>query len=213
MDFFANWETKDIVNTLIAWSALLVSLLTLAWQWWCKHPRYEIGTDPTSPNLIFKYQLTPENLNSETIKKLNLLADGLPSKSRALVYVQLFNYSEIPITITKAELEVDDKSAVLKSNHRVIGTNYFISMLKRGNKYGPYTIDMTKEQLKLPVILPPYGVEYGYILFYTNLTDDFTGTLKLFSPVKNKTIKVKIYTFENYLKENPNFTSKESRLK
>lgn len=72
---------------------------------------------------------------------------------------------------------------------------------------------MTKEQLKLPVILPPYGVEYGYILFYTNLTDDFTGTLKLFSPVKNKTIKVKIYTFENYLKENPNFTSKESRLK
>lgn len=25
MDFFANWETKDIVNTLIAWSALMVT--------------------------------------------------------------------------------------------------------------------------------------------------------------------------------------------
>lgn len=213
MEFFTNWENKDIINTLIAWSALLVSLLTFGWQWWCKHPRYCIGTDPSSPNLIFKYELNPENIKPETLQQLNLTDDGIPAKYRAIVYVHIFNYSEVPITITKAKLEVKEKSLVLNTNHRVIGTNYFVGMLKRGNKYGPYTINMNNEQLKLPIILPPYGVQYGYLIFPINLTEGFTGTLTLFSPVKNKKLKVKVLTFENFIKTNPDFTTKTMRLK
>lgn len=213
MEFFSNWENKDIVNTLIAWSALLVSLATFAWQWWCKHPRYYLETDSSSPNFIFKYDQNPKCLTPMYLQQLNLTDDGLPAKSRAIIYIQLFNSSGTPISITHAELIVKDKSIILKSNHRVIGTKYFIAMRQKDNKFGPYTIDMCKEQLKLPIILPPYGVQYGYILFPTNLTDDFNATLKLFSPVKNKKIKVKVSTFENYIKENPDFTSKERYLK
>ena len=212
MSFFYNWESKDIVNTLIAWSALLVSLATFAWQWWCKHPRYHLETDSSSPNFIFKYQQTPECLSPAHIQQLNLTDDGLPLTNRVIVYVQLFNSSETPISITKAELKVKDKNIILKSNHRVIGTKYFIAMRKIGNNYGPYTIDMCKEQLKLPIILPPYGVQYGYILFPTNLTDDFNGILELFSPVKNKKLKVKVHTFEKYIRENPKFISKSKQL-
>lgn len=215
MDIFSNWEVKDIVNTMISWSAFLVSLCTLAWQWRCKHPRYEIRTDSDSPNLVFKYQLKPENLPIEYINKLGLHDDGIPTRSRAIVYIQVLNHSETPITITNAELKVisKDNTITLKSNHRVIGTNYFIGMIKNNNKYGPYTIDMAKEQLNLPIILPPYGVKYGYLIFPTNLENDFIGTLTLFSPIKNQTLEVTVTAYDTFIKNNPNYIVKTKQLK
>ena len=58
MNFFGNWETKDLVSAMLSCLAVLVSFTTLIWQWWCKYPLYKISTNSASPNFVFEYNPT-----------------------------------------------------------------------------------------------------------------------------------------------------------
>lgn len=64
----------------------------------------------------------------------------------------------------------------------------------------PFTLNMTKEQLHLPIVLPPYSVKLGYILFPVTKAAPFSGILKLYSPIGTKKFKVQYNTLEQVLK-------------
>lgn len=191
-------DNYSTLNALAAWLSLFISICGLGWQYWCKYPRYKITVDENSLNFSFLYQLYPRCLTPEIIKHLNLTDDGILSPARTIIYVQLSNYSETPITITKAEIFDNKGKRIAKTNHRCIGGNYFVGMLQYNNKLNPYTIDLNQEQLMLPIIIPPYGVKYGYLLFPSLEAKNFTGTLKLFSPIGTETIPINVITFETY---------------
>lgn len=120
MDFFANWENKDLVSAMLSCLAVLVSFTTLIWQWRCKHPRYKISTHSASPNFIFEYNQRPAYLSKADFAMLNLQLDDLPTSARCVVFLQLANLSETAITITEAKPFIG--TVIL---HSPIGTKKF----------------------------------------------------------------------------------------
>ena len=204
MEFFSNWENKDLVSAMLSCLAVLVSFTTLIWQWRCKHPRYKISTHSASPNFIFEYNQRSAYLSKADIAMLNLQLDDLPTSARCVVFLQLANLSETAITITEATLIDDTTKKKFVSNYRIKGVNYLIG--KVGNE--PFTLDMEKEQLHLPIVLPPYGVKFGYILFIITEAKPFIGTVILHSPIGTKKFKVQCDTIENVLKTKKSYLPK-----
>ena len=186
------------ITALAAWSAVFISLGNFVWQWWRKYPKLKITFDDALPPLVFPYdqRLVLSN-ESETIEK-ELEDDGYGLSARCIIYVQLENHSETPITVTAATFVDDTTKKIFHSNFRITGVNYAVTP-----RLAPYTVDLTKLQLKLPVLVPPYEMKYGYLLFPVNFTNETTGTLTLHSSVGAKRFKIKIITAKNYYIDNP----------
>lgn len=194
---FESFLNNNLINTLASWSAVIISLGSLLWQWWRKRPRLKFFTDSSSPNVIFEYQPTPAVLTQEAIDYLQLSDDGIPAPARCLIFVQLENHSETSITISKATFYDHVSKQRFTTNHRVRGVKYFLGLVKDN----PFTLDQS-EQLPLPVIIPPYGVKYGYLIFPINAVHKTHGTLTLHSTCGDKHFPVYVDTFEDsYLKK------------
>lgn len=204
MEFFANWENKDLINAMLSCLAVVISFTTLIWQWWCKYPRYKISTNAASPNFVFEYNQHPQCLSETEISIMNLQLDEIPTSARCVVFMQLANLSETAITITDVTLIDNSTNKKFVSNYRLKGVNYFIGMVENE----PFTLDMTKEQLHLPIVLPPYGVKFGYILFPITKATSFSGTVKLHSQIGTKKFKVQCDTLEQIIKTKKSYLPK-----
>ena len=204
MEIFATWESKDLVSAMFSCLALLLSFTTFIWQWWCKHPRYKISTNSASPNIVFEYNQHPAHLSEVDISKMNLQLDEIPTSARCIVFLQLTNQSETVITITEAMLIDDNTKKKFVSNYRLKGVNYFIGMTQNG----PFTLDMEKEQLHLPIVLPPYGIKFGYVLFPITQATPFSGIVELHSSIGIKKVKVQCNTIDSILKSNKSYLPK-----
>lgn len=204
MDFFANLENKDLISAMLSCLAVLISFITLLWQWWCKHPRYKISTNAASPNFVFEYNQRPSCLSEAAISIMNLQLDEIPASARCVVFMQLANLSETAITITEATLIDNNTNKKFVSNYRLKGVNYFIGMVDNE----PFTLDMEKEQLHLPIVLPPYGVKFGYVLFPITKAASFSGIVKLHSQIGTKKFKVHCATLEEVLKTKKSYLPK-----
>lgn len=146
----------------------------------------------------------PAYLSKTEIATMNLQLDDLPTSARCVVFLQLVNLSETAITITEATLIEDNSNKKFVSNYRIKGVNYLIGIVENE----PFTLDMEKEQLHLPIVLPPFGVKFGYILFTITKAQPFSGTVKLHSPTGTKEIKVQCDTLENILKTKKSYLPK-----
>lgn len=104
MEFFANWENKDLISTILSCFAVLISFTTFIWQWWCKYPLYKVSKNSASPNFVFEYNQLPPYLSKSEISIMNLQSDEIPTSARCVVFIQLANLSETAITITEATL-------------------------------------------------------------------------------------------------------------
>ena len=204
MEFFANWENKDLINAMLSCLAVVISFATLIWQWWCKYPRYKISTNAASPNFVFEYNQHPSCLSEAAISVMNLQLDEIPTSARCVIFMQLANLSETAITITEATLIDNNTNKKFVSNYRINGVNYFIGMVENA----PFTLDMTNEQLHLPIVLPPYGVKFGYVLFPITKAAPFSGVVKLHSPIGIQKFNVQCDTFEHILKTKKSYLPK-----
>ena len=204
MEFFANWENKDLINAMLSCLAVVISFTTLIWQWWCKYPRYKISTNAASPNFVFEYNQHPQCLSETEISIMNLQLDEIPTSARCVVFMQLANLSETAITITDVTLIDNSTNKKFVSNYRLKGVNYFIGMTQNG----PFTLDMEKEQLHLPIVLPPYGIKFGYVLFPITQATPFSGIVELHSSIGIKKVKVQCNTIDSILKSNKSYLPK-----
>ena len=191
------------ITALAAWSAVFISLGNFVWQWWRKYPKLKVTFDDALPPIVFPYDQKLVLSNKFETREEDLEDDGYGLSARCIIYVQLENHSETPITVTAATFVDDATKKIFRSNFRITGVKYSVTP-----RLAPYTVDLTKLQLKLPVLVPPYEMKYGYLLFPVIFTDETTGTLTLHSSAGDKQFKINIMTAKNYYIDNPKYLIK-----
>ena len=191
------------ITAMAAWSAVFISLGSFVWQWWRKYPKLKVTFDDAMPPIVFPYDQKLVLSNELETREEDLEDDGYGLSARCIIYVQLENHSETPITVTAATFVDDATKKIFRSNFRITGVKYSVTP-----RLAPYTVDLTKLQLKLPVLVPPYEMKYGYLLFPVIFTDETTGTLTLHSSAGDKQFKIKIITAKNCFIDSPKHFSK-----
>mgnify|MGYP000407233569 CR=1 FL=1 len=199
---------KDHFSLLFSFSALAVSFFHVMWQIYLKSPRLKIFQDSTYPNYIFKYQNTTQSTSTKVLNYLSLKDDNLPSNSRILIYLRLENHSERAISISHAIFKESNTNKTTRTDSKISGVKYLLSYIN-GN---PFTIDLRTQQLSLPLLIPPYEIKHGYLIFPFHKVTDISGKLMLYTTCGTKTIKVNVYTTETSFKLNPNLLYKITQI-
>lgn len=199
---------KDHFSLLFAFLALVISFSHAVWQIYLKYPRLKIFQDHTYPNYIFKYLNNPKYTNSNLLDILSSEDDKIPAEARIVIYLRLENHSERAISISHAIFEENKTSKKVRSDNKILGVNYLLSNVKGI----PFTLDLRTQQLPLPLLIPPYEIRHGYIIFPFHKASDISGKISLYTTCGIKTIKINAYTPETSFKAYPNLLYKINQL-
>lgn len=199
---------KDHFSLLFSLSALVISFCHIVWQIYLKYPRLKIFTDSTYPNYIFKYLNNAKYTDANLLELLSLKDDKMPSNSRILIYLRLENHSERAISISHAIFTESNTNKTTRTDSKISGVNYLLSYVD-GN---PFTLDLHTQQLSLPLLIPPYEIRHGYLIFPFGKVADISGKLTLYTTCGTKSIKVDLYTPESSFKTTPKLMYKINQI-
>lgn len=123
------------------------------------------------------------------------IADGYTEPKRGTIQLSIVNLSNVPVSITGFRLILSPNKQYESGPNIIANNDYELIGPDPHDSATTYklTIQVGKQQLLPPLLIPPRAVKLGYVFFLIDEEQEFDATLIVVTPQKEFTKRVHFY--------------------